>query len=61
MVLNEKLLVFIIHGSSKGGSQYKQQFEEVLIVANSYQKNKFFILLHHIHNTCIISVYKIIK
>ncbi len=61
MVLIEKLSAFRIHGSSKGGSQYKKQFEEELNVAKYYQKNKFYILFHHMHNTLIINVYKIIK
>ncbi len=61
MVLNEKLSVFRIHGSSKGGSQYKQQFEEELNVAKYYQKNKAFIFLHRLHNILIINIYKIIK
>lgn len=61
IVLKDRLSAFRIHSKSKGGSQYKNQFDEELMVARKYQKNPVLILWHVIHNYLILIVYKFIK
>ncbi len=61
IIVKDKLSAFRIHKGSKGGSQYKKQFREELEVAKLYQKNKFFIFLHHLHKQLILLFYAILK
>lgn len=61
LILKDKLSAFRIHGNSKGGSQYRQQFAEELKVAKRYQKKTLQIFLHKWHNFLIELVYRIIK
>jgi len=61
IIVKDKLSAFRIHKQSKGGSQYKQQFKEEYAVARHYQKNKFFLFLHYLHNKFIFLVYGILK
>lgn len=60
-IVNKNLSAFRIHGLSKGGNQYKKQFNEELKVLKRYNKNPIIHFLHYIHNKLIIIVYKIIK
>jgi glycosyltransferase involved in cell wall biosynthesis len=61
VVIKEKLSVFRIHGMSKGGSQYKKQFDEEMLVAKRFQRNPFLLLLHGLHNSLIKFIYHFIK
>jgi len=60
-VVNKNLSAFRIHGNSKGGSQYKKQFEEELEVVNEISDKKMSISFHRFHNLIINFVYRIIK
>lgn len=55
------LAAFRIHGQSKGGQQYHQQFDEELAVAESFNQNYLILGLHRFHNWLIRSVYDLIK
>lgn len=61
VVVKENLSAFRIHTNSKGGSQYKKQFQEELIVAKKYQNNSALISLHVLHNQLIRFVYNVLK
>ncbi len=61
VVLDAKLSAFRVHKNSKGGSQFKLQFEEELRVARKYQSNSLQLFLHYLHNKLIGIVYSIIK
>lgn len=52
---------FRIHGQSKGGSQYKEQFAEELSIAKRFATNPLAIWLHQLHNLLIIGIYRLIK
>ena len=60
-VLSDELAAFRIHTNSKGGSNYRQQFEEELKTARKYQDKTFLLVLHDLHNKLIQLVYAIIK
>ena len=60
-IIRKPLSAFRIHKLSKGGSQYKKQFEEELMVCKKYSRNWLLIIFHSIHNQLILFVYKIIK
>ncbi|MGD9129820.1 MAG: glycosyltransferase family 2 protein [Candidatus Woesebacteria bacterium] len=59
--INEKLAIFRIHQSSKGGSQYKKQFQEQFAVAKRYTKNPILLFLHQLHNLLTLTIYKVLK
>ncbi len=61
ILVKERLSVFRIHKKSKGGSQYRKQFEEELVVAGKFQKSGFLLFLHQLHNKIIYIVYSVIK
>jgi glycosyltransferase involved in cell wall biosynthesis len=61
VILHDELSAFRIHKSSKGGSEFRNQFNEELKVGRRYQKNPFFNILHSFHNLFIGLVYSIIK
>ncbi|MFA5136535.1 MAG: glycosyltransferase family 2 protein [Patescibacteria group bacterium] len=60
-ILSSPLSAFRIHGASKGGSQYKKQFEEEIKVAQSHKVNKWMLQLHALHNTMINVSYSFVK
>lgn len=59
-VIDSPLSAFRIHGQSKGGTQYRKQFEEELSIVGAYQKGVPY-LLHRAHNGLIAFVYTLIK
>lgn len=61
IIIKDKLSAFRIHKLSKGGSSYKKQFQEEYNVARQYQKKKFFLFLHYLHNKLIFFMYGILK
>jgi glycosyltransferase involved in cell wall biosynthesis len=61
IVITDKLSGFRIHKNSKGGSRYKEQFQEEFAVAKQFQKNQFFLFLHFLHNKVINLCYSILK
>lgn len=61
IVLTDKLSAFRIHPTSKGGSQFRQQFAEELQVAKKYQKRAIFVWLHQAHNALITGIYSLLK
>jgi len=60
-VLPRHFSLFRIHDASKGGSQYKAQFEEEHEVVIKYTKNVFIRCAHKIHTQLIAWIYNIIK
>jgi len=52
---------FRIHSSSKGKSNFIAQFNEDYQTAKKYTTNYFILFLHHLHNSLIVFIYKIIK
>lgn len=60
-ILPSPLSAFRIHGASKGGSQYKKQFEEELDVLCQNQENKTITTFHKLHNSLINIIYTFIK
>lgn len=60
-VLPKHLSLFRIHGTSKGGTQYEKQFKEEHQVLTRYNNNLIVRLIHKIHATLIVLIYKIIK
>lgn len=61
IIVRNSLSAFRIHKKSKGGSQYRKQFEEELAIARVFHKNQFLLFLHLLHNKIIYFVYSIIK
>jgi glycosyltransferase involved in cell wall biosynthesis len=60
-ILNKPLSAFRIHKNSKGGSRYKEQFDEEFSVCTSYTENRILQWLHLLHNLIIVFSYKLIK
>lgn len=60
-ILPNHFSLFRIHGDSKGGALFEKQFIEEHTVVSEYVKNPFIKLLHKIHATLIVWIYKIIK
>ena len=61
IIVKNSLSAFRIHKKSKGGSQYRKQFEEELAIARVFHKGQFLPFLHLLHNKIIYFVYSIIK
>lgn len=55
------LAKFRIHGESKGGSQFEEQFEEEVKAATSQTNNKALLSLHKLHSRLIVWIYNVIK
>lgn len=53
--------VFRIHSGSKGNTGFNRQFDEDLMVANSYCSNKLIICLHFLISKITILTYKFLK
>ncbi len=60
-ILPNHFSLFRIHGDSKGGALFEKQFAEEHTVVTEYINNPFIQLLHKIHATLIVLIYKIIK
>lgn len=60
-ILTIPLSVFRIHQASKGGSQFNKQFAEEHSVLRRYRTNRIILLLHKLHVSAIVMVYKFIK
>jgi len=58
IILPQKLSLFRVHESSKGGKYFNKQFEEEIRVADTYHKNWLISLLHKTHAYCITVIYK---
>jgi len=61
MVIPSPLSAFRIHSTSKGGTQYRKQFEEELKVLEQNNSNKLLQLFHLLHNKLITFVYFLTK
>ena len=61
VVIGETLSSFRIHGASKGGKEYKKQFEEEEETAKRYVHNSIVRLFHHVHARAITYSYDLIK
>lgn len=61
LCIDDPLSAFRIHGQSKGGAEYKQQFKEEIDVLKRYQPSNFEYLFHVIHNWLIVKSYNIFK
>lgn len=59
--LDNHFSLFRIHTSSKGGVQYKNQFDEEHEVMKRYIKSPLLVFLHKLHALLIVGIYKIIK
>jgi glycosyltransferase involved in cell wall biosynthesis len=60
-VIPHVLSAFRIHRASKGGSNYKKQFEEELEVSHTFHTPRFFQFFHKIHAKIVIWIYNRIK
>ncbi len=60
-VLSDELAAFRIHKKSKGGSSFRQQFDEELEVAKKHQSNYLLIFFHTLHNYLIMASYYFLK
>lgn len=58
---NEPFTAFRIHTESKGGKEYRNQFDEELRVLRRYTTSKKEYYLHKIHNKIIVLLYRLIK
>lgn len=61
IILKDYLSNFRIHSTSKGKTNYQNQFIEDLQTANKYTQNKLILFLHQSHNNLILTTYKQIK
>lgn len=59
--LARPLACFRIHGESKGGAQFEKQFIEEYEVARRHTTNGVILLLHKLHASAILCVYRMIK
>lgn len=59
IILPEPISNFRIHGQSKGETSFKKQFAEDFQVAKKYSTSAILTALHKIHNSFILTVYKI--
>lgn len=59
--LEQQLAAFRVHQTSKGVSQFEQQFAEQLKVVQHFTQNRILLFLHSMHNVITVSIYKIIK
>jgi glycosyltransferase involved in cell wall biosynthesis len=55
------LSLFRIHGASKGGSQYLQQFAEEHQVLRRYTRSRMLLGLHRLHAMLIVMAYRTVK
>lgn len=60
-ILQRIVSYFRIHGDSKGGALYKNQFQEEIETAKENGVTGLALLLHKIHNKAIIAAYNILK
>ncbi len=60
-ILEEIISFFRIHGDSKGGALYKDQFEEEITTAINNNVSGLPLLLHKLHNKAIIFAYDLLK
>lgn len=58
---NTPFSAFRIHNESKGGVEYKYQFEEENKVLQRYRTTKFELSFHIVHNKLITAAYNLIK
>lgn len=59
IIIKSVLANFRVHGSSKGGLQYRRQFAEDQRVCEQYTSNNFIHLLHRGHNFLTTYIYKL--
>lgn len=59
--IHQTLSAFRVYSTSKGGTQYDQQFKEEIAVASRYNGNVFFKSVHQLHAWLIIQSYKLLK
>lgn len=60
-IISETIAAFRIHKTSKGGTNFEDQFEEQYKVAKSFIKNPLIFKLHEFHNALIVNSYRIVK
>ncbi len=60
-IVNQPISAFRIHKKSKGGSQFREQFEEQFFVCKKYTDNLLIRGIHKIHNSMIVTAYSILK
>jgi Glycosyltransferases involved in cell wall biogenesis len=59
--IDQLLAQFRIHGGSKGGSRYKQQFQEDYVTACRYTDSAIIRAFHRLHNAAIVFAYGVLK
>lgn len=59
--INSPISAFRVHPQSKGGSQYKKQFNEEIHVIRKYTNNPFILYPHILHTKLIEKVYSILR
>lgn len=61
VVLERALAEFRIHGASKGGSRFREQFDEDYRVVCRYTGSKVLRALHRLHNALVVTAYRVLK
>ncbi len=61
LILNDTFSAFRIHSSSKGGSQFKRQFEEEYRVFKHYYHDPLMLILHRVHTSIVLLIYSLVK
>jgi len=59
--IKESISAFRVHSMSKGGKEYRYQFDEELKVLGKYNCSRLDYLLHKVHNEMIVGIYRWIK
>jgi len=60
-VIPTPLSLFRIHGKSKGGSQFQQQFSEEYRVLKRYTRSQSLLGLHRLHTLLVVFAYRFLK
>ncbi|QMW02390.1 glycosyltransferase family 2 protein [Spirosoma foliorum] len=60
-ILSQSLTAFRIHAESKGGNQYRRQFDEDYQTFSQYWSGMPIRWLHRLHNQAITSIYQFVK
>jgi hypothetical protein len=60
-IMKKELSVFRIHGESKGGALFENQFKEEYEIAKDKGVGWLPLALHSLHAKAIIAAYKLIK
>ena len=61
LIIDRELASFRIHGASKGGSRFREQFAEDYRTACRHGAGTFARTFHRVHNAAIVTAYRVLK